>query len=94
MGYASSALESGACVELSEHRLQGKVGLTLSHDLNMLAGEIDSIVTYNGGNSYVINSWQWVVVDGLGSTAPLVEITVMNCGDSPETIESQGPLRT
>jgi len=94
MGYAKSALESGACVELGEHRLQGRAGMTISSDLKMLADEIDSTVTYNGGNSYIIHSWQWVLIDNAGSTAPLVEITVMNCGESPTIIESQEPLET
>ena len=94
MGFVGSAVESGACVELSQHRFQGKVGMTLSHDLNLLAKEIDSVVEYNGGDSYAIHSWEWVIVDGMGSTAPLVEITVMNCGGSPSTTESEAPLET
>ena len=94
MGFARSPVESGACVELSQHRFKGKVAMTPSQDLDLLAKEIDSVVEYNGGDSYVIHSWEWVIVDGMGTTAPLVEITVMNCGGSPTTTESQAPLET
>ena len=94
VGFATSAIESGACIELSRHEFQGKVGLTLSHDLSLLANEIDSVVEFNGGNAYMIHSWQWVIVDGMGSTAPLVEITVLDCGDSRTTTESQSILGT
>lgn len=93
MGYATDAMESGACVELSQHDVQGGAGLTISNDLNMLADEIDSAVTYNGGNAYVLNSWQWVHIGG-GATAPLVDITVLNCGESPFGMDTQGPLET
>lgn len=93
VGFARSAIESGACTALSEHRLQGKVGLTLGHDLQLLADQIDSVVTYNGGNSYMLHSWEWVFVSS-DATAPLVEISVLDCTSTGSSIESDDQLDT
>ena len=88
MGYAGSALEIGACVELSKHELRGRPGITLGQDLKILEDEIDGVVSFNGGNAYMIHSWEWIVVDSMGSTAPLVEVTVLTCGESPSTVKT------
>ena len=89
MGFVFDAVESGICRELSTHQLQGRAGATVGHDLQMLAEEVDSVVTYNGGNSYAMNEWQWITVDAWGSTAPLVRISVLDCPASSTAIESE-----
>ena len=78
--------------EFRQKGSQGKVGITLGHDLSLLAKEIDSVVNFNGGNSYVVHSWQWVVVSSMGSTAPLVEISVLNCDGTAGDTDTKLPI--
>jgi hypothetical protein len=88
MGYVAPAIESGTCTAVSEHRFQGRVGITVSQDLQFLAEEIDGVVKFNGGNSYALQDWRWVPIDAYGSTAPVVEISVLDCGVVENTDET------
>jgi len=53
--------------------------MSVGHDLQMLAEEVDTVVGFNGGNAYVLHNWQWITVDSWGSTAHLMRIAVLDC---------------
>ncbi len=85
MSYALDAIDSDVCRELSVQKIQGQAGISVGHDLQMLAEEIDSTVYFNGGNAYVVHDWLWITVDSYGSTAPLLRISVLDCPNPSAT---------
>jgi hypothetical protein len=86
-GFAVEATVSGVCQPISDHRVQTTPGVTVGHDLQILAREIDSVVKYNGGNAYSIRHWEWALADPYGSTAPVTDITVYDCPSTDATSE-------
>jgi len=55
------------------------MGLSVKEDLKNGAKGIDEWVTLDGGNAYVLNNYNWVTVDHLGSTQLHIEFDTMLC---------------
>lgn len=55
------------------------LGITEKSDLNYAAKLIDEWVKLGDGNAYVLTNYEWITVDGMGSSQLQVEFDTMLC---------------
>ena len=55
------------------------MGMTVSEDLKFGAKGIDEWVKVDGGNSYVLKSYNWIAVGDKGATELHIEFDTMSC---------------
>lgn len=70
--------ENDANANICKYLIKGRtyvapIGLTNKNDLKNAAKGIDEWVKVDGGNSYVLVNYKWIIVDYLGSTQLHVE---------------------
>lgn len=77
---AEEAIKSNSCRYLVKGRkYTAPMGFTTKNDLKNGAKGIDEWVKLDGGNSYVLNNYNWVTVDHNGSTQLHIEFDTMLC---------------
>jgi hypothetical protein len=82
--YSQSQAEEALAIERCQYLDRGKsykapLGLTVKGDLRNAAKGIDEWVDVDGGNAYVLRSYNWETVDDYGSTQLTVEFDTMLC---------------
>lgn len=77
---AKKAIESGSCRVLVEGRKHAAPqGTTVKGDLKNAAKGIDEWVELDGGNAYVLTSYNWESIGDLGGTQLFVEFNTLTC---------------
>lgn len=77
---AEEAIKTNRCKYLvKERNYTAPIGLTVKGELKNGAEGIDEWVELDGGNAYVLTSYEWVTVDHYGSTQLHMEFDTMLC---------------
>ncbi len=77
---AEEAIKANKCKYLVKGRkYTAPIGLTTKNDLKNGAKGIDEWVKLDGGNAYVLVSYNWITVDVNGSTQLHLEFDTMRC---------------
>lgn len=77
---AKNELASGRCKLIAGgRRYTAPIGFTVSGDVENAAEGIDQWVEADNGNSYIINSFDWISVNDQGVTQLIVNFDTMNC---------------
>ena len=77
---AEEAIKSNNCKYLVKGRTYtAPMGLTVKEDLKYGAKGIDEWVMLDGGNAYVLISYNWVTVDQNGATQLQIEFDTLLC---------------
>jgi len=77
---AEEYIKTNRCKYLTKGReYTAPMGFTVKNDLINGAKGIDEWVKLDGGNAYVLISYEWVTVDHLGSTQLHIEFDTMLC---------------
>jgi hypothetical protein len=77
---AEEAIKANRCIYLVKGRnYTAPIGLTAKNDLKNGAKGIDEWVKLDGGNAYVLVSYNWITVDVNGSTQLHLEFDTMRC---------------
>ena len=79
---ADEAIANKRCEYIDKGKsYKAPVGLTVNGDLRNAAEGIDEWVDVDGGNAYVLRSYNWEIIDEYGSTQLNVEFDTMLCQD-------------
>ena len=77
---AQAAVSSNGCKYLTQGRdYVAPIGFSVKDDLKFGARGIDEWVQLDGGNAYVLTSYQWVTIDEDGSTQLHVTFDTLLC---------------
>lgn len=77
---AEELVESNKCQYLVKERTYAApLGFTLKEELRSAAKGIDEWVQIDGGNAYVLRSYNWTRVGSAGSTQLYVDFDTMTC---------------
>lgn len=77
---AKPLVESGTCkVRVANRKYSSPIGLTVSEDLNGGAKGVDEWVAADGGNAYVVNTFEWVTVGDDYATQLVVAFDTLLC---------------
>jgi len=77
---AEEALNNERCKYIDRGKTyKAPVGFTVKGDLKNAAEGIDEWVDVDGGNAYVLRSYNWEIIDEYGSTQLNVEFDTMLC---------------
>ena len=77
---AEEAVNANKCKYLVKGRnYTAPIGFTVKDDLKNAAKGIDEWVMIDGGNAYVLVSYNWITVDHNGSTQLHIEFNTMLC---------------
>ena len=76
----NKAVSNGNCKLLVKGRKYvAPIGFTVNNDLKNGAKGIDEWVQADGGNAYILNSFEWVSVDDNGSTQLIIYFDTLLC---------------
>lgn len=77
---ANEAVGEERCKYLDRGKSYGApIGLTVKRELGSAAKGIDEWVDEDGGNAYVLRSYEWETIDTYGSTQLKIEFDTMLC---------------
>lgn len=77
---ASEAISNGKCKLLVDGRkYTSPIGLTVDDDLQNGAVGVDEWVRADGGNAYILDSFEWISVGDRGATQLLIYFDTMLC---------------
>ena len=77
---ASEAISNGKCKLLVDGRkYTSPIGLTVDDDLQNGAVGVDEWVRADGGNAYILDSFEWISVGDQGATQLLIYFDTMLC---------------
>jgi hypothetical protein len=77
---ASEAVRDGSCkLQVAGRKYIAPIGLTVEGDLQNGAAGVDEWVRIDGGNAYVLNSFEWISVGDQGATQLIVYFDSMLC---------------
>jgi hypothetical protein len=75
----TAALSEKSCKLLKTQSILAEVGSTVIQDMRNGASSIDRAVIGNSGNSFAIDRFEWVDIEG--GTQLTIQIKILNCGE-------------
>jgi len=77
---AKDLIDSGACrLRIADRKYLSPIGLTVGDDLRGGAKGVDEWVAADGGNAYIIKTYDWVQVGDSGTTQLVVTFDTLSC---------------
>ena len=76
---AAISINANKCKPFQPHLIRARIGTDLAEDMRNGAAQIDRAVIGDGGDAYVINTYEWVPVRE-GATELNIQITSLLCG--------------